>query len=334
MKRPLLLLHGNAINSKIWDLIRNRIPKEFEIFAPDLRGYGTASKSEFIHAENGVFDWVDDIQTYARKHNLNQACVWGHSLGGNILWGLLAQNPEWIDEMVFISPGSPYGFGGTKEKTGILTMPDAAGTGAGMVHPKFVQNLQNKTIGDGSKSFDLVSVFSNLFYQKPSNEILDKLIECALEMQISGKSYPGDFEKSVNWPFVKPGKFGPVNALTPINQQKMIELLKKSGNSQIRLKWIRGANDEIVSNSSYADAGILGKNGVIPNWPGEEIYPAQPMLDQIRAVFELKISQGYSVEEIELPNCGHFPFLESEKFWELVFDSSKDEKKTKISVKV
>ncbi|TNE70613.1 alpha/beta hydrolase [bacterium] len=319
MKRPLLLLHGNAVNSKVWDLIRVRIPNTFEIHAPDLRGYGSQPKDKIIQAKRGVFDWVDDIQAYAKEHHLKHATVWGHSLGGNVLWGLLASKPAWVDELVFISPGSPYGFGGNKGTEGIMCMPDASGTGAGMVHPKFVYNLEKKFSGDGTKPYDVVSVFRNLFHEKPNTEVERVLLESAFEMQLGNKAYPGDFEKSENWPFMKPGNFGPVNALSPINQTLLLQKLKEVGDNRIKIKWIHGAKDVIVTNNSYADAGFLGKSGVIPDWPGEAVYPAQPMIDQIRTVLEWKKKQGYSVTEVELRNCGHFPFLESESFWDFVF---------------
>ncbi len=319
MKRPLLLIHGNAVNSTIWDLIRDKIPDVYEVFTPDLRGYGSSSPQLKVDATRGIFDWVDDIEAFATKHQLNNAVVWGHSLGGNVLWGLLAQQPRWISEMVFISPGSPYGFGGTRGIHGILNQADGAGTGAGMVHPKFVMNLKQKFVGNVGKPFEPKEVFAHLFHQIPDDIVLNDLISCAFEMHLGEQDYPGDFQKSENWPFMKPGFWGPVNALSPLYQNRLIQQLNEPKCRDIKLKWFYGDKDPIVSDSSYADAGFLGKMGVIPNWPGDVKYPPQPMITQIREMFKFKKDQGFKVDEIELTDCGHFPFLESDSFWDYVF---------------
>jgi hypothetical protein len=51
--------------------------------------------------------------------------------------------------------------------------------------------------------------------------------------------------------------------------------------------WVRGADDRTVSDTSTADFGYLGKTGMVPHWPGEELYPPQPGVSQIRVKFLL-----------------------------------------------
>jgi len=314
----LLLIHGNAVNAKIWDLVSHKFPLDFKIHKPDLRGYGQTDKNKIVNAENGVFDWVNDLNEYAKTHNLEDVEVWGHSLGGNVLWGLLAEMPDWISKCVFISPGSPYGFGVTKNKNGELFCYYGSGSGAGMVHSEFVKNLQNKRIGGFDKPTDVLAIFKRLFYKVPDSSLLKNIGELSFEMHLGEKAYPGDFQKSENWPFVKPGRYGAVNALSPINQKTLLQKLIGNQARKVPLIWIHGKQDAIVSNESNADAGYLGKMGIIPNWPGNEAYPAQPMIDQIRYLFEIKQNQGFSVEEFVIENCGHFPFLESDVFWDRV----------------
>ncbi|NCP83408.1 MAG: alpha/beta hydrolase [Bacteroidetes bacterium] len=316
--KTLLLIHGNAVNAKIWDLVSNKFPSNYTIHKPDLRGYGQADKNKFVNAENGVFDWVNDLNEYAEAQNLENVEVWGHSLGGNVLWGILAEMPEWISKCVFISTGSPYGFGGTKNKDGVLCFSDSSGSGAGMVHPEFVKNLKNKRLGGFETATDVLAIFKRLFYKVPEASILKTIAELSFETHLGEKAYPGDFEKSENWPYVKPGKYGALNALSSIYQKRLLQKLNENPQKKVQLVWVHGKQDALVSNESYADVGYLGKIGIIPNWPGSEMYPAQPMIDQIRNLFELKQNQGFKVQEFVLENCGHFPFLESEEFWEIV----------------
>jgi pimeloyl-ACP methyl ester carboxylesterase len=50
--------------------------------------------------------------------------------------------------------------------------------------------------------------------------------------------------------------------------------------------------------------------GLLPGWPGADIYPPQPMIDQTRAVLEKYMAAGSSYSEVVLENTGHIPFIE------------------------
>src|SRR6266545_3968705 len=73
--------------------------------------------------------------------------------------------------------------------------------------------------------------------------------------------------------------------------------------------WVRGANDQIVSDSSLFEFGTLGKLGAVPGWPGEEIYPPQPMVGQTRAVLGQYAANGGAYREAVLDGCGHSPYV-------------------------
>jgi pimeloyl-ACP methyl ester carboxylesterase len=74
--------------------------------------------------------------------------------------------------------------------------------------------------------------------------------------------------------------------------------------------WIYGADDQIVSDTSLFDLGFLGQLGVIPGWPGAEVYPPQPMKTQVRAVLDAYQANGGDYREVGLPDCGHSPHIE------------------------
>jgi pimeloyl-ACP methyl ester carboxylesterase len=75
--------------------------------------------------------------------------------------------------------------------------------------------------------------------------------------------------------------------------------------------WIRGADDQIVSDTSLFDLGYLGKLGAVPGWPGDEAYPPQPMIGQMRAVLEQYRAAGGHYREVVLPGVGHSPHIEA-----------------------
>ncbi len=74
--------------------------------------------------------------------------------------------------------------------------------------------------------------------------------------------------------------------------------------------WIRGDSDMIVSDSSFFDFGTLGKLGYVPDWPGEEVYPPQPMVSQTRHLLEQYKSKGGAFEEVVIADTGHTPYVE------------------------
>ena len=122
-----------------------------------------------------------------------------------------------------------------------------------------------------------------------------------------GDFYPGDQVASPNWPGTAPGPRGVNNAISP----KYCDLSGFAGiGDQPDVLWIRGDADQIVSDASLVDLGNLGALGIVPGWPGRHIYPAQPMVGQMRAVLDRYRAAGGRYTERVLAPCGHSPHLE------------------------
>jgi pimeloyl-ACP methyl ester carboxylesterase len=146
--------------------------------------------------------------------------------------------------------------------------------------------------------------------------IEDALVDGMLEMATGDDYYPGDQVASPNWPGTAPGSRGVNNAISP----KYCDL---SGFAEIGdrpgVLWIRGDADAIVSDASLVDLGHLGALGAVPGWPGQDLYPPQPMVGQMRAVLDRYQAAGGRYTERVLARCGHSPHLERpEDFTEIV----------------
>ena len=135
---------------------------------------------------------------------------------------------------------------------------------------------------------------------------LQKAVE-AKRTAIAEGNYPGDMTTSANWPGIAPGVLGMNNALSPkyLNQGKFADIRPKPP-----VLWIRGADDQIVSDRSMFDLGVLGELGVVPGWPGADVFPAQPMVGQTRAVLERYAAGGGQYRELVFEDCGHGPHIE------------------------
>lgn len=306
---PVLFLHGNAASSTCWEEVMLKLPEGFRGIAPDLRGYGD-TEDKLIDATRGAKDWVEDLIALMDALNIKKAHVVGHSMGAAIAFGFVAAASERFLSVTLVNPSSPYGFGGTKDVEGTPCYDDFAGSGGGVVNPEFP-----KLIAAGDRSSDNPQasprVVMNSFYWKPPFKPAreEDLLSSMLTEKIGEQKYPGDFVASSNWPNVAPGKFGPINALSPKYVGDSVEKFI-SAPSKPHVLWIRGDSDMIVSDTSFFDMGNLGKLGFVPGWPGEEIHPPQPMVGQVRHILDQYKANGGSYEEIVIGDTGHFPYIE------------------------
>jgi pimeloyl-ACP methyl ester carboxylesterase len=314
----VLFIHGNASSATYWEEIMLKLPDGFRGIAPDLRGYGD-TEDKIIDATRGMADWVDDLLALLDALKVEKTHVVGHSMGGTVVLGLVTAAPTRILSGTLVDPGSPYGFGGTKDIAGTPCFDDFAGSGGGVVNPDFPKLIE---AGDRSTDNPQASprVVMNSFYWKPpfipARE--EDLLSSLLNEKIGADRYPGDFVPSANWPNVAPGKFGPINALSPKyvgdSVEKFIAVEPKP-----YILWIRGDSDQIVSDNSFFDFGTLGQLGYVPGWPGVDVYPPQPMVSQMRHVLEQYQAQGGEFEEIIIADTGHSPYIEKPQEFMAIF---------------
>ncbi len=305
---PVLLLHGNLSSATWWEEVMLTLPNGYRGIAPDQRGFGDADHAAKIDATRGLGDLSDDAVALLDYLDIEKAHVVGNSLGGIVVWRMMMDYPERFLSITQVTPGSPYGFGGTKDVAGTPTTDDFAGSGGGLVNPELVQRLT-----DGDRSTD--SLFSPraalraLVYRPPFvPEREEDLLSAMLQIHIGEQDWPGDKTASPNWPYVAPGKWGPNNALSP----KYIGDVSKiyTNNPKLNVLWIRGDSDLAVSNTAASDPGTWGPRNLVPNYPDPKAYPPQPMLDQTRDILEKYAANGGSFTEVVMAKTGHVPFIE------------------------
>jgi len=310
-KPAVVLLHGNVSSARFYDRLQAALADDFYVLAPDMRGFGR-SEAKPVDATRGVADLSDDIAALLDSPELGlapdaKAHVVGWSLGGNVAMQIALDHGRRVASLVLINPGSPYGYGGCKGLDGEPCWPDCAGSGGGTANPEFIKQLEaNNDADDG-----LPRTIMNSFYWKPpfrpAREHEDRYVAGMLEMAIGPTNYPGDAQPSDNWPGTAPGTTGVVNALSPkyLDQGRLTELADKPA-----ILWVRGADDQIVSDNSMFDLGTLGQLGQVPGWPGAEVYPPQPMVSQMRAVLERYANNGGHFDERVFEDTGHGPHIE------------------------
>jgi len=305
---PVLFIHGNFSSATWWEETLTALPPQYRGIAPDQRGYGGADSKVLIDATRGMGDFVDDALALMDHLGHDRFHLVGNSLGGLVVWWMMADAPKRLLSVTLAGPGSPFGFSGTKDASGTPTTPDFAGSGGGLINPALIQSLldgDRYTISD----FSPRGVMRRLVWsggQIPQRE--DALSDAMFRVHIGERQLPGDKEESPNWPFVRPGKWGATNAMSPKYVGNLVERIL-AAEPRVHALWTYGAVDLAVSNSAASDPGTWGPTGLLPGFPGSDAYPSQPMMDQIRKILDDYSRHGGAYDEVAIEGSGHVPFI-------------------------
>jgi pimeloyl-ACP methyl ester carboxylesterase len=301
---PVLFLHGNSSSATWWEETMVSLPSGYRGIAPDQRGFGDAEVEKKIDATRGMGDLADDAIALLDHLSIDKAHIVGNSMGGSVIWELLISAPRRFLTATVVSPGSPYGFGGTKGLDGEPCHDDFSGSGGGLVNAQVVQLVKDGY--DGLENpFGYRAALRTLVYKPPFiPEREDDLLASALSIHVGEQDWPGDKTMSPNWPHVAPGVWGAANGLSPKYAINVADLINCE--TKVRILWIRGSDDKAVADGAASDLAVLGAMGLVPGYPGAEVYPIQPMVSQTRAVLE----QYGAFEEVVIDNTGHVPFID------------------------
>ncbi|MFK4835724.1 alpha/beta hydrolase [Microbacterium sp. ZW T2_14] len=302
-ERTVVLIHGNVSSALFWQELMLDLPTDLRVIAIDLRGFGGTEHAP-IDATRGVRDFSDDVRSTLEILGIPTAHLVGWSMGGGVIMQYALDHP--VLSLTLQAPVSPYGFGGTR-RDGSRLSDDDAGCGGGGANPDFVQRLiDHDTTADAPTSPR--NVFRSGYVAsgfETAHE--DVWVESMLTTSTATGNYPGDAVPSENWPGFAAGDIGVLNTMTPahFDVSGIVDLAGKPP-----ILWIHGTLDAIVSDASFYDLNNLGKLGIVPGWPGDEIAPAQEMVSQTRDVLDRYAAAGGAVTEVSLEDAGHTPHLE------------------------
>ncbi len=309
---PVVFLHGNLSTSRFWEETLAALPPGTRGLAPDFRGFGGTEPLP-IDATRGLGDFADDLRALLEAPELDlgerPVHLVGWSAGATVAQRYAIDHPGTVASLVLLSPMSPYGFGGTRDQHGTPCWPDYAGSGAGTANPEFVRLLAAR---DRAAEGDFAprQVMNGFYFRAPFRvepEREEAYLDAILSSVVGDDHYPGDVQSSPNWPGIAPGTRGINNAISP----KHCDLGGfAAAEPKPPVLWIRGDADTIVSDTSLFDPGYLGKLGAVPGWPGDEVYPPQPMVAQIRALLDAYREGGGGYREAVVADCGHSPHIE------------------------
>ncbi len=314
---PVIFLHGNFSSALYWEETMLALPAGFQGIAPDLRGYGW-TEDLLVDATRGMADWTADILELMGALGFTKAHFVGWSMGAGIIYSLIGNHAGKVISATLVDPVPTFGFGGTRGVEGTPCFPDFAGSGGGLVNPTFAQRIMqaDRSSEDPNSPRNVI----NGFYYKPPFRAAreEDFLTGAMMEKMGTDRYPGNFAPSANWPNVAPGDKGPLNAASA---RYMAGLAGQLIAAPVKppVLWVRGSDDMIVGDASMFDIGNLGKMGFIPGWPGDEVYPPQPMVAQMRHVLEQYAAAGGHFSEHVIPDTAHGPHIEKPAVFAALF---------------
>ncbi|MBB1509489.1 alpha/beta fold hydrolase [Tessaracoccus sp. MC1756] len=303
---PLLLVHGNLSSGGFWRYVVEHLGADVRVIAPDLRGFGDTDPLP-IDARHGLGDMVDDLHdllSYLGLAGQRRVNAVGWSMGAGVLQQLMLEYRDDLASVTLIAPLSPYGYGGTKGTDGQPATADHAGAGAGGANPAFVARLAAHDTSEGDPQTSPRVIMRTYFGGGANHANLDEdfLTQELVKIRTGDDFYPGNAVTSENWPGSATGDRGVLNTMSPrwYNTAGIVDLERKPP-----VLWIHASEDKVVANGSLFDLATLGQLGAIPGWPGEDVLPPQPMVDQTRAVLERYRANGGEVREVFLEGEDH-----------------------------
>lgn len=99
---PIVLAHGLASNSRIWDDVAGLLAERHHVVALDQRGHGLSDRP----TDGYTFDKVvGDLLGLVDALNLERPVLVGHSWGGNVVLAFGAAHPDRLRGLVLVDGG-------------------------------------------------------------------------------------------------------------------------------------------------------------------------------------------------------------------------------------
>lgn len=100
---PVVLLHGLGASSYSWRFALPELAKHYEVFAPDLPGFGRSDKPwDFDYSIHGLHTWV---LSFMDRLGVGRARFAGNSMGGVLSLWTAMETPARVERMALL--GTP-----------------------------------------------------------------------------------------------------------------------------------------------------------------------------------------------------------------------------------
>lgn len=96
--KSVILIHGNFLDSRIWEYQIEELSNENKVISYDLRGYGKSDipRSSFSH--------IEDMKSLIDNLDIHDVTLVGSSLGGSIAIDFALEYPNIVQKLILVAP--------------------------------------------------------------------------------------------------------------------------------------------------------------------------------------------------------------------------------------
>jgi pimeloyl-ACP methyl ester carboxylesterase len=105
--KVVLLVHGNMISSKHWDLVFENMDESYKLYAVDLRGQGISTYNRRI---DSLKDFSEDLKMFVDELGLQRFSIIGWSMGGGVSMQFASNYPDYVERLVLLASVSTRGY--------------------------------------------------------------------------------------------------------------------------------------------------------------------------------------------------------------------------------
>jgi 3-oxoadipate enol-lactonase len=179
---PIVLIHGFALDSRVWQGQVKELSQTNKVITYDLRGFGKSS------LPNGKYSHHEDLHELLKHLDIKEAKLVGHSFGGEVAVNFALEYPEEVSSLILIS-SSLGGVEGDSSEWEILQELGRQGDVEGMRKRMFV-NPAFKDLKDSAKELvgEIIQDYSGYHFQnKDPREYINstaRLHELSLPVEV------------------------------------------------------------------------------------------------------------------------------------------------------
>jgi pimeloyl-ACP methyl ester carboxylesterase len=105
--KPIVFMHGFP---QFWFLWRNQLTdlgRDYDVIAPDLRGYNRSDRPEEVEAYR-MRHLLGDLEALVEELGISPFTLVGHDWGGIVSWAFALKHPELLERLVIIDAPPPF----------------------------------------------------------------------------------------------------------------------------------------------------------------------------------------------------------------------------------
>lgn len=98
--KKIIMIHGNLTTGFIYMPILEELEKDYEIYIPDLRGFGDSS---YFRKIKSIGDFSQDILFFMKALDINKSSFIGSGTGGAVVMDLASKHLEYVEKIILIN---------------------------------------------------------------------------------------------------------------------------------------------------------------------------------------------------------------------------------------